>query len=486
MDLDVVATGQDERGLGVIRILSNDGTGTLTETGVISWDDLQLNRQARSVQTGDLDGDGDADIVWMVNQGSGQRILTSLNDGTGTFAAPVLHTMPTCSARVTLGDVDGDDAPDLVVGGDGFGCGAAEAVSVAYNNGNATFAAPVVLAMSYRTSSVVVADVNQDGNPDLVGGGQQNGSLGDVSVLLGNGDRTFADPDYLITGGTHRELTAADLDGDGDIDVAANNVDDSIHVLLNNGDGQFDPTRLPGEAINGFFNAVGIAAGDVTGDTIPDLLVPNQTGSNVGLNTGNGDGTFSDQVRYGSRPTVSDVIVADLDGDGVGDIVTTAQLPQGGLAKQETSGAGADANAGAKAGGVSVLLSRTPACTITGTAGKDTLRGTRHADVICGLGGNDVLRGLGSADILLGGAGNDSLIGGAGDDVIDAGGGDDHALGGAGADRLRGGTGTDLLSGGKGSDVLDGLDRVRANDTVNGGKSADHCRADRGDTLTGC
>ena len=328
-DLDVVATGQDARGLGVIRVLSNDGTGALTETQVISWDDLQQNRQARSVQTGDLDGDGDADVVWMVNQGSGQRILTALNDGTGTFADPVLHTMPTCSARVTLGDADGDGAPDLIVGGDGFGCGDATAVSVAYNNGDASFTAPELLTMSYRTSSVVVADVNQDGSPDLVGGGQLNGSVGDVSVLFGNGDRVFADPEYTVTGGAHRELTAADLDGDGDIDVAANDFDDSTWVLLNNGTGGFDASSLAGEVINGFFNAVGIAAGDVTGDTIPDLLVPDQTGSNVGINIGNGDGTFSDQLRYGSRPTVSDVIVADLDGDGVGDIVTTAQAPDG-------------------------------------------------------------------------------------------------------------------------------------------------------------
>lgn len=99
--------------------------------------------------------------------------------------------------------------------------------------------------------------------------------------------------------------------------------------------------------------------------------------------------------------------------------------------------------------------SSTPKCTITGTAGDDTLRGTAKADVICGGAGNDRIYGMGGDDILIGGAGNDRIYGGAGDDVLigdagndtlDGGAGDDTVIGGAGNDRVVSGGGVDRVS----------------------------------------
>jgi len=121
-DVDIAATGVQDF-LGSIRVLDNDGTGTLTQTQTLVWDDT-LNRLGRSVNAGDLDGDESPDLAWLVNDGSGQRVLTSINDGSGQFADPVPHTMPTCSARLTLADADGDGALDVIMGGDGFSCGA--------------------------------------------------------------------------------------------------------------------------------------------------------------------------------------------------------------------------------------------------------------------------------------------------------------------------------------------------------------------------
>jgi Ca2+-binding RTX toxin-like protein len=101
-----------------------------------------------------------------------------------------------------------------------------------------------------------------------------------------------------------------------------------------------------------------------------------------------------------------------------------------------------------------------PACTITGTAGNDTLNGTTGDDVICGLGGNDTINGRGGDDRILGGAGNDTLLGGPGDDEID------------------GGSGTDGLTGGPGNDRLLALDGFA--DTLDGGAGSDRARTDRG------
>lgn len=73
-------------------------------------------------------------------------------------------------------------------------------------------------------------------------------------------------------------------------------------------------------------------------------------------------------------------------------------------------------------------------CTITGTAGNDTLNGTNAADVICGLGGNDTING---------GNGTDTLYAGTGNDVVDGGNADDTLYGGSGDDIMGGGNGAE-------------------------------------------
>jgi len=130
----------------------------------------------------------------------------------------------------------------------------------------------------------------------------------------------------------------------------------------------------------------------------------------------------------------------------------------------------------------------TPACTITGTSGKDTLTGTAGADVICGLAGNDIIKGLGGNDTIIGGAGIDKVsfasspggvvsdlgtgvatgegtdslrevegfIGSRYADRLTGAGGNDRLSGGGGADDIRGGEGDDQLTGGGGIDTCDG------------------------------
>ena len=99
-----------------------------------------------------------------------------------------------------------------------------------------------------------------------------------------------------------------------------------------------------------------------------------------------------------------------------------------------------------------------PACTITGTPGRDVLAGRNGADVICGRGGDDVIEG---------GRGNDRLLGGTGADLL---------VGGAGLDILVGERGRDTLKGGDGADLLVAVDGVR--DTVLGGRGPDRARLD--------
>ena len=241
---------------------------------------------------------------------------------------------------IAIADVNGDGKPDLVV----MNWCAYSSCTVPGNNigvllgkGDGTFQTAVVYASGgLYADSVVVADVNGDGKPDLVvancGAGNNThcvGASGNVGVLLGNGDGTFQPVvNYALGGYGSTSVAVADLRGDGKLDLVVAGdcaVGGCVGVLLGNGDGTFKPVVTYN---SGGISALAVAAGDVNGDSKPDLVVANQcvdstcTSSNVGVLLGNGDGTFQAVVNYGSGGLFSDsVAIADVNGDHKPDLI---------------------------------------------------------------------------------------------------------------------------------------------------------------------
>jgi hypothetical protein len=135
-----------------------------------------------------------------------------------------------------------------------------------------------------------------------------------VGVLLGNGNGTFQSAaTYDSAGITTRSVSAADLNGDGKVDlVVANANSDTVGVLLGNGNGTFQSSAT--------YQAGGppesIAIADVNQDGKPDLVAANGSGA-VSVLLGNGNGTFQTAVNSdaGGRATLS-VALADVNGDG--------------------------------------------------------------------------------------------------------------------------------------------------------------------------
>jgi hypothetical protein len=176
------------------------------------------------------------------------------------------------------------------------------------------FAAPASNTTGVQPTNVTVADFNGDGFPDLV-----TADLSDdtISVLLGNGDGSFRPALRFQTGGSPESVAVSDFNGDGILDLAvANTQDSTVSILLGNGDGTFQAqtTLASGRA------PISIVVGDFNADGIADLAIADTNDSDVSVLLGNGDGTFQTRMTFAVGNTPQQLVAADLNRDGVVDL----------------------------------------------------------------------------------------------------------------------------------------------------------------------
>ncbi|MBL8746185.1 MAG: VCBS repeat-containing protein [Phycisphaerae bacterium] len=126
-------------------------------------------------------------------------------------------------------------------------------------------------------ASVAIADLDADGDNDLA---VANFTSDNVSVLKNNGNGTFAAHVTYAAGSLPDSVAIADLDADGDMDLAVANANsNNVSVLKNNGDGTFS-AHVP-YGVGSSPRSVAIA--DLDGNTSPDLAVANYSGNNVSI-----------------------------------------------------------------------------------------------------------------------------------------------------------------------------------------------------------
>ncbi len=222
---------------------------------------------------------------------------------------------------VVIADLDGDGDLDVAATSD-----APDKVSILFNGGAGVFGAPVVVLTGAGTSphALQAADLDGDGDVDLA---VTLKNVDQVRVLRNNGGGAFVSAGSTAVGSDPRDLRAADLDGDGDVDlVTANRGGDSFTVLLNGGAASFTAatTGLADQP-----RAVAIGRFDADADL--DLAVSINDLRRIDLFLNNGSGAFAagPTISTGAQLRPEGIVAADFDGDG--DVDLAAAGSGGGL-----------------------------------------------------------------------------------------------------------------------------------------------------------
>ncbi|MFN8285290.1 MAG: T9SS type A sorting domain-containing protein [Chitinophagales bacterium] len=318
--------------------------------------ELRTALRPKSIAVGLLNSDAYEDLVVCNTQSP--RISIMLGNSDGTFQTTISDSCYYTMQDVVLADFNndtkldaaavgavtnvlkGDGTGHLIVQGDinhGFGIGGeyfavtgkfnsdnnvdiaiasnnSDSISVMLGNGDFTFAAPVKYGVGDGPKNIEAYDMNADGRLDLL---VPNDLSNTVSILLGNANGTFQTPQNVSVGSGPRDVVAADFNHDGKKDFACvnnNSANITVHLATTVMNFAAGVPYTIGGASSEF-----MALGYITPDTLPDIIL-NGWPNNILMLQGNINGTFQSYVNYAGEYGVQEVLSSDFNNDGAGDI----------------------------------------------------------------------------------------------------------------------------------------------------------------------
>lgn len=302
-DMDAVTCSNLD---GMINVHYNDGKGRFDRKQ--SYPGGKYNR---AVVCADFNNDGWIDVATVSVQD--MMVNWLLNDGKGGLKAKKsISAAGGFPHDITCADVNQDGFLDLVTV-----TNSANKVNIHMGDGAGNFTAAKSFATDAKPRSVLVADLNKDGIPDLIVGTDSR----TVNYLIGKGGGNFDPSKYLVSGGANWGIGVGDFDKNGLLDiVSASYIDGWLSVHLQKPGMKFD---LPQQVISGDYN-FDLVVGDFDMDGDLDVVTASTRDEVINVHLNDGKGVFSAKSKITSGNWNSAIVAADLDGDKDLDIATSS------------------------------------------------------------------------------------------------------------------------------------------------------------------
>lgn len=303
---------------GKMVMYTNNGSGVFTINVLPFNADVVYTPQ-------DLDGDNDLDILYATyTYPSNSTTSTSLawleNNGSGTFTSHSVTNQDNLMDNVATGDIDKDGDLDLLVVWGNFSKAKVEWYE---NDGEANFTAHIVqddFSDDINLLDGVLADMNGDNYMDFVVVGKGLG----VVCYMNDGNENFTRLDNQYTNHDYSMYMAtADVDGDNDVDIVFRSGNKGLYWYENQGDGSLNYSY---ESIGEIKDGEGIAITDINNDSKPDFLnaYDNEDGTSIMLYENQGSGAFEAHTISSTNKSVGQLHHIDINGDGLLDVVASS------------------------------------------------------------------------------------------------------------------------------------------------------------------